>query len=115
MKQSRSASARSSASVVRLRLGRELHGKLGLRLDERVAVVRLALRHERAAAAGRRANVDTLAAGVEAEALERAADERGEQQVLGRPLGGHVEDDAVLVAQLAVGRELDRVPQLLRL
>ena len=48
-----------------------------------------------------------------AETRQRAADERGEQQVLRRPLRRHLERDPVLVPELAGRRELDRVAQLL--
>ena len=70
-----------------------------LRLDERVPVVRLALRHECPARARGRA-ASTPRGRVVAEALERAADERRRAAGARATTGpsAHVEHDAVLVA-----------------
>src|SRR5262249_52510031 len=52
---------------------------------------------------------------MKAQALERTAHERREQQVLGTPFRRYVERPALFLRELAAGVELDRVPQLLRL
>jgi hypothetical protein len=64
----------------------ELHVEPTRDLDERIATVLVALRHD---AIGRRSPLDgdVPSPGVEVEARERAAGERREEEVLGGPVG----------------------------
>ncbi len=61
------------------------------------------------------AHVDAAARGVVAEALEGAAEDSGEQQVLGRPLRAGAERRPVLGADRVSLAEIDRIAEFLRL
>jgi hypothetical protein len=60
----------------------------------------------------RAGHLDPSAPGVEAEALQRAADERREQEMLGRPGGIDLEWRTVLGAKRTAFSEVDRVAEL---
>src|SRR2546430_9653706 len=92
----------------------EAHVELDLRLDHRVPAVAGALRDQRLRRPSCGRDLEALPLRVVAEALQRAAHEAGEEEMLGRPFRLWHERRPVLGADVARLAEIDRVAQLLR-